>query len=132
LKFGKIIRVKTIRYNLLLILEEKMAGDHVKTATDDNFKKEVLDAATPALVDFWAVWCGPCKALTPLINELADEYAGKVNVFKLNVDDNPDTAANYGIRGIPTVLLFKGGKVVQQLVGVVPKEQFQKMIGSVL
>lgn len=109
-----------------------MAGEHVKMATDENFQKEILNSPIPALVDFWAVWCGPCKALSPIIGELAEEYAGKINVFKLNVDDNPDTAAQYGIRGIPTVLLFKGGKVVQQLVGVVPKEQFQKMIGNIL
>ena len=102
------------------------------SVTEENFQKEVLQSALPTLVDFWAVWCGPCKALSPVIDELASEYTGKINVFKLNVDDNPDTAARYGIRGIPTVLLFKGGQVVQQAVGVAPKEHFQKIINNSL
>lgn len=105
-----------------------MASANVKLATDDNFEAEVLKSSLPALVDFWAVWCGPCKALAPVIDEIASEYAGKVNVFKLNVDDNPETAGKYGIRGIPTVLLFKDGKVVNQAVGVAPKANFVSMI----
>src|SRR3990167_1354813 len=109
-----------------------MAGQHVKTATDDNFESEVLNSPTPALVDFWAVWCGPCKALAPVIDDLANEFQGKVNVFKLNVDENPNTAARFGIRGIPTILLFKGGQVAQQSVGVTPRESLKGMINTLL
>lgn len=107
-----------------------MAGNNVKTATDDNFQTEVLDSSTPALVDFWAVWCGPCRALAPIIDELATENTGKINVFKLNVDDNPNVAAQFGVRGIPTVIFFKDGKPVQQSVGVVPKTQLQSLINQ--
>ncbi|MDO8519782.1 MAG: thioredoxin [Deltaproteobacteria bacterium] len=103
---------------------------HVKTATDQNFDAEVLQSGTPALVDFWAVWCGPCRALAPIIDELAAENTGKLNVFKLNVDENPDTAGRYGIRGIPTLLFFKGGEIVKQVVGVVPKVELQKTVNS--
>ncbi|MBI2340018.1 MAG: thioredoxin [Deltaproteobacteria bacterium] len=109
-----------------------MSGQHVKTATDDNFEAEVLGSSLPALVDFWAVWCGPCKALAPVIDDLANEFQGKINVFKLNVDENPETAARFGIRGIPTILLFKGGKVFQQSVGVVPRESLKEIILSAL
>lgn len=105
-----------------------MTGEHVKEATDKNFEAEVLKSSTPTLVDFWAVWCGPCKALAPVIDELATEYQGKLGVYKLNVDDNPDTAAKFGVRGIPTILIFKGGEVVQQQVGVVAKEQLKGLI----
>jgi len=105
-----------------------MSSENVKIATDDNFDAEVLNNSTPALVDFWAVWCGPCRALAPVVDELAGENKGKINVFKLNVDENPNVAAKFGIRGIPTVLFFKGGKVVGQNVGVAPKPELQKMI----
>jgi len=105
-----------------------MAGQNVKTATADNFKTEVLDAQTLALVDFWAVWCGPCRALAPIIDELATDNSGKLNVFKLNVDDHPNIAAQYGIRGIPTLLIFKNGQVVEQFVGVTSKLDLQKLI----
>lgn len=109
-----------------------MAGDAVKIATDDNFETEVLNSSTPALVDFWAVWCGPCKALAPVIDELATQYKGKFNVFKLNVDENPETAARFGIRGIPTILFFKGGSVAEQTVGVVPKADLERHIQKTL
>lgn len=105
-----------------------MAGQNVKTATADNFKTEVLDSQTPVLVDFWAVWCGPCRALAPIIDELATDNSGKLNVFKLNVDDHSNIAAQYGIRGIPTLLIFKGGQVVEQSVGVTSKMDLQKLI----
>ena len=105
-----------------------MASDFVKTATDDNFETEVLKSSKPSVVDFWAVWCGPCRALAPIIDELAEANASKVNVYKLNVDDNPNVASQYGIRGIPTLLFFKDGKMVQQQVGVVAKESLQKII----
>lgn len=109
-----------------------MASANVKTATDDNFETEVLKSSTPALVDFWAVWCGPCRALAPIIDELAEQYKGKINVFKLNVDENPETAARYGIRGIPTVLFFKGGEVASQTVGVAAKADFQKKMDALV
>lgn len=107
-------------------------ADNVKVATDKNFDSEILDSLTPSLVDFWASWCGPCRALAPIIGEIADDNAGKINVFKLNVDENPDTAARFGVRGIPTVMLFKGGKLLQQSVGVVAKAELQKLIDKAM
>jgi thioredoxin 1 len=89
--------------------------------TDANFKSEVLDSQTPVLVDFWAVWCGPCKMIAPIVEELAKEYDGKMKFGKLDVDSNPQTSMQYGIRSIPTLLIFKGGKVVDQIVGAMPK-----------
>lgn len=109
-----------------------MASDNVVTLSDSSFEADVLKAAEPVLVDFWASWCGPCKGLAPTIDELADQYAGKVKVAKLNVDDNPATPSNYGVRGIPTVILFKDGKVVDQVVGAVPKGQLEALINKAL
>lgn len=105
-----------------------MAGKNVLTVTDNNFDAEVLKSNVPALVDFWAEWCGPCKALGPTIDELGDAFAGKVKVFKMNVDENPDVPAKYRIRGIPTLLLFKDGELVDQLVGAHPKATIQQML----
>ena len=107
-----------------------MANPHVKTATDANFVSEVLGSDTPALVDFWAEWCGPCRALGPLVDQLAEEHQGKLKVFKMNVDENPNTPAQYGVRGIPTIILVKGGKVVDQLVGAVPKPTLDSFVGK--
>jgi len=98
-----------------------MASDKVMTFTDGDFDQAVLKAATPVLVDFWAEWCGPCLRMAPTVDALAGEYDGRIVVGKLNVDQNPNTPGNYGIRGIPTLLLFKGGKVVEQIVGLVDK-----------
>src|SRR4051812_33046277 len=95
---------------------------NTKPVTDSSFSSDVLGSQVPTLVDFWAEWCGPCKAIAPKLEEIATELAGKVNIVKLNVDENPDTPAKYGIRGIPTLILFKAGKEVDQIVGNHPKE----------
>ena len=105
-----------------------MAADNVQTFTDVNFDSSVLQAGTPVLVDFWAEWCGPCKRLGPTIDALASDYAGKVTIGKLNVDDNPNTAFKFQIRGIPAVLLFKNGQVVESVIGLAPKEDFKRAI----
>lgn len=89
--------------------------------TDASFQGEVLDSAVPVLVDFWAPWCGPCRIVAPVVDEIAQEYAGKVKVVKLNTDENPKVASEYGIRSIPTLMVFKGGQKVDTLVGAVPK-----------
>jgi thioredoxin 1 len=105
-----------------------MAADNVQTFTDGNFESSVLKSGTPVLVDFWAEWCGPCKRLGPTIDALAADYAGRVTIGKLNVDDNPNTAFKFQIRGIPAVLLFKDGQVVESVIGLAPKEDFKKAI----
>ena len=105
-----------------------MATENVQTFTDGNFDETVLKSSGPVLVDFWAEWCGPCRRIAPTVDALATEYAGKVKVGKLNTDDNPGTAMRYQIRGIPTLLLFKGGKVVDQRVGAMGKPDLKKML----
>jgi thioredoxin 1 len=105
-----------------------MSSEHVQTFTDGNFDTSVLQSGEPVLVDFWAEWCGPCKRLAPTIDALAADYAGKVRIGKLNVDDNPNTTVKFQIRGIPAVLLFKNGEVVESVVGLAPKEDFKKVI----
>ena len=107
-------------------------GGKVVTVSDDEFETSVIQNEKLALVDFWAEWCQPCKMLAPTVEELVEEYDGKVLVTKLNVDDNPATATKYGIRGIPTLLLFKEGQVVQQLVGVKTKVEIKKLIDESL
>lgn len=92
------------------------------TLSDDSFQREVLESQTPVLVDFWAAWCGPCRALGPTIEQLAEEFQGRVKIGKLNVDENPRTAVRYGVRSIPTLLLFERGQLADQVVGVVPKQ----------
>lgn len=105
-----------------------MASANVKELTDDNFESEVLKADVPTLVDFWAVWCGPCRQVAPTVEALADEYQGKLKVGKMDVDHHQIVPQQYGIRSIPTLLIFKGGKVVGQVVGAVPRSKLESEI----
>ena len=100
--------------------------------SDSSFDAEVLQSTTPVLIDFWAPWCAPCRAIGPIVEELSREYAGKLKVVKMNVDDNPATPGRYGVRGIPNLILFNGGQVVDQIVGAVPKTQLVKAITKVV
>jgi thioredoxin 1 len=100
--------------------------------TDSNFDAEVLRASEPVLVDFWAEWCGPCRMIAPFLEELATEMAGKVTVAKVNIDENPQTPMKYGVRGIPTVILFKGGQVAATKIGALPKSKLYEWVESVL
>jgi thioredoxin 1 len=102
-----------------------MASPHVVTISKDNFDAEVLKAATPVLVDFWAEWCGPCKMIAPMLDELANEYAGKARIAKVNIDDHPDLATQFRVTAIPTLLFFKGGQVVEQVVGAKSKRDLK-------
>lgn len=98
-------------------------SDHLISTSDANFEAEVLQSDIPVLVDFWAVWCGPCKMISPILDEVAGEYAGKVKIAKLNIDENPATPPKYGVRGIPTLVLFKNGEVDSTQVGALSKSQ---------
>ncbi len=100
--------------------------------TDGNFKQEILESSLPALVDFWAPWCAPCNMVAPIIEEIAEEYKGKLKVGKLNVEEAPEVAAKYDIRGIPTLMIFKDGNMVEQIVGVVPKTSIEEKIKTYL
>ena len=105
-----------------------MASPLIVKLTQDNFADQVLKSPAPVLVDFWAAWCGPCRAIAPIVEELASQYAGKIKIGKMDVDRNNATPMRYGVRGIPTLLVFKGGQVKEQIVGYVPKEQIQKAL----
>ena len=109
-----------------------LMSDAVKIISADSFDQEVIQAANLTMVDFWATWCGPCKIIGPVIEELAKEYEGKVNFTKVNTDENPDLASRYSIRGIPTLMFFKDGQVLDQVVGAVPKGQLKSKIDSLL
>lgn len=109
-----------------------MAETGLLHVSDKNFTSEVLNAGLPVLVDFWATWCGPCRSISPIVEELANEFTGRVKVAKLNVDENPATPGQYGVRGIPTLILFKDGKVFDQIIGAVPKARLKAMIEKAL
>ena len=109
-----------------------MAGLGVLQVSDATFDQEVLQSEQPVLVDFWAAWCGPCKAIGPIVESMAASYAGKLKVAKVNVDENASTPSRYGIRGIPALLFFKGGKVADQIVGFVPQNVIEEKIQSLL
>lgn len=105
-----------------------MASENTLNVTDENFEMEVLKSPTPTLVDFWAVWCAPCRALAPAVDAIANDFAGKLRVAKMDIDKSPKVPTRYDVRSIPTLLLFANGQVVGQMVGAVPKEKLQKFI----
>ena len=107
-------------------------SNNILNVTDSNFEDEVLKSEQPVVLDFWAEWCGPCKMIAPVVEELASEYEGKAKFVKLNVDFNPETSAKYGVRSIPTLLIFKGGAPVGQVVGAVPKQHLQARLDDAL
>ena len=105
---------------------------HPREVTDTTFESDVVKSDLPVLVDFWAPWCGPCRMVGPIVDELSDEYAGKVNFFKMNTDDNPAVPSKFGIRSIPTLLIFKGGELKGSIVGFRPKSELKKRLEEVL
>jgi thioredoxin 1 len=120
-----LVRIARVR----VLYEEISMG--VAEFDDNNFSQEVLEADGPVLVDFWAPWCGPCRQIAPVVEQLATENAGAIKIGKLNVDDAPNSAQNYGVSSIPTLMLFKGGEVVERFVGVQPKSRLQEAINEV-
>ncbi len=108
-----------------------MAAPNIITLTKDNFEKSVLKSLTPVLVDFWAEWCGPCKMIAPILDEIAEEYSGRVNIGKVNVDEHQTLAAEYGVRAIPTLLLFQNGQVAEQMLGLRSKRDLKASLDKV-
>ena len=119
-------------YDILICIYNIVKNLAALEVTDDTFSNEVLNSKLPVLVDFWAEWCGPCKTVSPIVEELSNDYNGKVKVTKLDVDSNPQTATNYGIRGIPTLLMFKDGSAVDQIVGAVPKQDIAERLDKII
>ena len=109
-----------------------MSSDKIVHVTDASFDQEVLKSPTPVLIDFWAPWCAPCRAIAPIIDDLAGEYSGRLKVVKMNVDDNPQTPGRYGVRGIPNLLIIKGGQVKEQIIGAVPKGTLVKAVDNAI
>jgi thioredoxin 1 len=107
-------------------------GEHVKDISDAEFEAQVLQSDTPVLVDFWAPWCGPCKSIAPVLDEIAGELLGQMKICKMNVDENPNTPAQYNVRGIPNLVIFKNGEVIDQIVGAVPKNELSGAIAKAL
>ena len=109
-----------------------MASGNINVFSEENFENEVLNSETPVLVDFWAPWCGPCRIIAPVVEELSETYEGKLKVGKLNVDDNQKTSMKFGIRSIPTLLVFKDGEVAEQIIGAVPKTEIERVVIKVM
>ena len=109
-----------------------MASGNINVFSDENFENEVLNSETPVLVDFWAPWCGPCRIIAPVVEELSETYEGKLKVGKLNVDDNQKTSMKFGIRSIPTLLVFKDGEVAEQIIGAVHKKEIERVVIKVM
>lgn len=107
-------------------------NDNVHVVSTQTWEQEILNSTQPVLVDFWATWCAPCRALAPTIDALATQFAGKVKVAKLDVDENPDVAARFGVQSIPTLLVFKGGRVVEQRIGALPKSELERLLNGLL
>jgi thioredoxin len=109
-----------------------MAANGIIELSDSNFETEVIKSETPVLVDFWAPWCGPCRAIAPIVEEISTTYQGKLKVGKLNVDENQQTTMKFGIRSIPTLIVFKGGTAIEQIIGAVPRGEIERVVGKAL